>query len=471
MTIMPRRSFLARAGGAGAGLVVAGSLATVVGEAALASPADRRGRGDRDGRRLGYGDLVTDPAGLLDLPAGFSYVAFSRTGVDLLDTGVPVPAAHDGMGAFRGRRGGSILVRNHEIDREDVEEDGLAPVPHMAGHTYDPNGAGGTTTLVVDRSGNLVSHYVSLAGTENNCAGGVTPWGTWLTCEETDEIIDGVKHGYVFEVDPTRGGDPTPITGLGRFEHEAVAFDRSGVAYLTEDADTPFGQVYRFRQHRPGRGRGSLHTGGSLSTLRIPDLAGTDLSAVTEPGTVFRQLEWVPIPDPDPASGESLRTLHPGTPIQKAEGIWYGEGAIWFVSSYGGGPEAEDPEDRSASVHGGQIWRYEPGRDRLELVVQFTPTEDYEGPDNITVSPFGYAVMCTDGEDDRQFVAGITADGDTFPLARNRMSDEEFAGACFSADGETLFVNVQEPGTTFAIRGPWRGRGFGHGHGPEHGGR
>src|SRR5690606_4419044 len=113
MTTMPRRSFLARAGGAGAGVVVAGSLATVLGEAAFASRADRPGRGDRDGRRLGYGDLVTDPAGLLDLPAGFSYVAFSRTGVDSLDTGVPVPAGHDGMGAFRGRRGGSILVRNH----------------------------------------------------------------------------------------------------------------------------------------------------------------------------------------------------------------------------------------------------------------------------------------------------------------------------------------------------------------------
>ena len=198
-------------------------------------------------------------------------------------------------------------------------------------------------------------------------------------------MVDGVKHGYVFEVDPVRGGDPTPITGLGRFEHEAVAFDGAGTGYLTEDADTPFGQIYRYRPHRARRGRGSLHAGGSLATLRIPDLDGTDLSAVTEPGTVFGHLEWVPVADPDPASGESLRDLHPGTPIQKAEGIWYGEGAIWFVSSYGGGPDAEDEEDRSAAAHGGQIWRYQPRRDRLELVVQFAPADDFEGPDNITV--------------------------------------------------------------------------------------
>ncbi len=357
MTTLPRRSFLLRAGGAGAGLAFAGSLATVLGDAAGAGPA---ATGDRRPRRPGYGDLVPDPAGILDLPAGFRYLAFSRAGVDVLDDGRPVPAAHDGMGAFDGRRGRTLLVRNHEIDAEAVEEDGVAPVPHVDGHTYDPNGSGGTTTLAVDRHGNLVGHAVSLAGTEANCAGGVTPWGTWLTCEETVEVIDGVRHGYVFEVDPTRGGDPTPITALGRFEHEAVAFDRAGTAYLTEDADSPFGQVYRFRPQRPGRGRGSLHAGGQLSTLRIPELDGTDLSAVTEPGTVFRHLEWVPVDQPDPAEDESLRDLYPGTPIQKAEGIWHGDGSVWFVASYGGGPDAEDEEDRSAAAHGGQIWRYSP---------------------------------------------------------------------------------------------------------------
>jgi secreted PhoX family phosphatase len=454
MTTMPRRSFLVGAGGAGTALAFSGSLAAVLGQSAGATSG--RGLG---GRFAGYGPLVADPAGILDLPAGFRYTAFSRTEVDVLDDGSPVPGAHDGMAAFAGRRGTTVLVRNHEVDAEGVEEDGLVPVTHVAGRTYDPNGNGGTTTLVVDRNGNLVSHVVSIAGTETNCAGGPTPWGTWLTCEETDEVVDGVRHGYVFEVDPIAGGNPTPIVPMGRFEHEAVAFDRSGTAYLTEDADTPFGQIYRFRPDRPGRGRGSLHAGGQLSTLRIPDLDGTDLSAVTEAGTVFRGLEWIPVDQPDAPEDTTLRELYPGTPIPKAEGIWWGDGAIWFVSSFGGGPDAEDEEDRSAAAHGGQIWRYEPTRDRLELIVRFEQDDDFEGPDNITVSPYGFAVMCTDGEDDRQFVAGITADGGTFPLGFNRMSDDEFAGACFSPDGRTLFVNVQVPGTTFAITGPWR-----HGH-------
>jgi uncharacterized protein len=443
MTTLPRRSFLLGAGG-GAALAFTGSLTSVLGPAAA---------GRVRGRVPGYGPLVPDPAGILDLPAGFRYRAFSQVGTDQLDDGRPVPGSHDGMAAFAGGRGRTVLVRNHEVSPEDVEEEGAVPVPHVAGHTYDPQGTGGTTTLVVDRSRTLVSHRVSLAGTSTNCAGGPTPWGTWLTCEETDEVIDGIRHGYVFEVDPVAGGDPSPLAALGRFEHEAVAFDPAGTVYLTEDADTPFGQLYRFRP--AARGRRGLRGEGRLDTLRIPDLAGTDLSAVAEASTVFRSLEWVPVETADPPEGETVRELHPGTPIPKLEGIWAGGGTIWFVSSSGGGPDAQDEEDVSAGAHGGQIWRYSPRRDRLELVVRFEQTDDFEGPDNITISPFGFAVMCTDGEDDRQFLAGITRDGDTFPVAQNRLSDDEFAGACFSPDGRTLFANVQEPGTTFAIWGPW----------------
>jgi uncharacterized protein len=447
---MARRSFLLRAGGAGLVVAFSGSLGQVVGASSVASrPVGRPGS-------AGYGPLVPDPAGLLDLPRGFQYRVMSREAVDVLDGGQPVPAAHDGMAAFRERRGQVALVRNHEIDPEAVAEDGVAPVPHVAGRTYDPNGTGGTTTLVVDRDRQLVGHEVSLAGTSSNCAGGPTPWGTWLTCEETDEVIDGVKHGYVFEVDPERGGDPRPIRALGRFEHEAVSFDGDGTAYLTEDADTPHGYFYRFRPERSRAGRGSLHAGGQLSALLIPDLGGADLSSVTEPGTVFRRLRWVPITVADPDEGDTIRSLQTATPIPKCEGTWASRGCIWFVSSYGHGPAAEEEEDRSDGVHGGQIWCYDPRRDTLRLVVRFEPDDPFEGPDNITVSPFGYAVMCTDGEDGDQFLAGITPGGETFPLAYNRLSDEEFAGACFSPDRRTLFANIQVPGHTFAIWGPWR---------------
>ena len=450
MCSMARRSFLLRSGGAGLGLAFSGSLAGVLG--APAGAVASRGR-------VGYGPLVPDPAGVLDLPEGFRYRVFSRAGVDLLDGGAPVPAAHDGMAAFAlpGRR--TVLVRNHEIDPEAVEEDGVAPVPAVAGHTYDPNGPGGTTTLVVDAERRLQSHRVSLAGTSANCAGGPTRWGTWLTCEETDEVIDGVRHGYVFEVDPVRDGDPRPIGALGRFEHEAVSFDRTGTAYLTEDADGPHGYFYRFRPRRPLGGRGSLHAGGALSALLVPELGGADLSAVTEAGTQFDRVSWVPIDVPDPAEGDTVRELHEATRTPKCEGTWAAHGCIWFVSSRGDGPDAEDEDERSDGVHGGQIWCYDPRRSTLRLVVRFDQDHDFEGPDNITVSPFGYAVMCTDGEDDNQFLAGITPRGETFPLAHNSLSDEEFAGACFSPDHRTLFANIQEPGVTLAIWGPWHGRG------------
>jgi uncharacterized protein len=449
MSSMPRRSFLLRTGGAGVGLAFAGSFAPLLGGDAAAAATGH-------GRRPGYGALRTDPAGIVDLPKGFRYAVLSRAGVDVLAGGHPVPALHDGMAAFRGRsRRGAVLVRNHEIGAEDVAEEGIAPVPAVPGHTYDPNGPGGTTTVEVDGDRRLVAHRVSLAGTSTNCAGGPTPWGTWLTCEETDEVLDGVRHGYVFEVDPWRGGDPRPLTALGRFEHEAVSFDRRGTAYLTEDADGPHGYVYRFRPDHPGRGSRSLRGGGRLDALRIPELGGADLSAVTEVGTTFRHLRWVPITVPDPAEGDTVRELHDATRVPKAEGTWFGQGCVWFVSSRGDGPDAEDEDEASDGVHGGQIWCYDPHRDTLRLVVRFEQDHDFEGPDNITVSPHGFAVMCTDGEDDNQFLAGITDRGATFPLAHNRLSGDEFAGACFSPDGRTLFANIQDPGLTLAIWGPW----------------
>ena len=398
MSEIARRSFLLRSGGAGLGLAFTGSLAAVL--AAPGAGAHGPGHGHGHGGAPGYGPLVPDPDGIVDLPQGFRYELFSRTGDDRLDDGSPVPSAHDGMAAFPGaRRRQTVLVRNHEVDADGVEEDGMLPVPHVPGRTYDPNGLGGTTTLVVEDDRRLVSHRVSLAGTSTNCAGGPTPWGTWLTCEENDEVLDGVKHGYVFEVDPFRGGDPEPLTALGRFEHEAVSFDDRGRAYLTEDADGPHGYFYRFLPRRPHGGRGSLRAGGSLSALHIPELGGSDLSAVTEAGTTFRRLRWVPITVPDPDEGDTVRELHTATRIPKAEGTWWADGCVWWVSSRGDGPDAEDEDDRSDGVHGGQIWCYDPRRGTLRLVVRFEQDHDFEGPDNITVSPYGFAVMCTDGED------------------------------------------------------------------------
>lgn len=384
-----------------AAILGTGSMASVVTSTSLA-----RAHGRRKKPFTGYGDLQPDPAGLLALPRGFSYRVFSREGEDLSHGGL-VPSNHDGMAAFGAGFLGTLLVRNHEVEPEDVEEDGKIAVPAVEGSTYDPEGTGGTTSLLVGHDGQLLSHKVSLAGTSNNCAGGTTPWRTWLTCEET--------------------------------------------------TDTPFGCFYRFTPRRRRGGIGSLHVGGRLEAMRVRGV-NSDLSVVQEPGTVLR-VKWVPVPNVNPGDDETSvreQVVNLGaTPVQKCEGCWTGfDGSIWFVASYGGGPDAEDEEDRSAVAHSGQIWRYNPKSETIELVVVFPLGTPYDSPDNITVAPHGFALACTDGEDDQWLVA-IDDDGQSYPFALNQSGDSEFAGATFSPSGKTLFVNIQEPGMTLAITGPW----------------
>src|SRR5688572_11784666 len=210
----------------------------------------------------GYGTLVPDPARLLDLPRGFSYRIVSRAG-DPMSDGLRTPAAFDGMACFpvRGSRDRVALVRNHELWPNDDEGGAFGPgnallsrFPRASVFDFAPAGApklGGTTTLVWDlRRQRVVRSHLSLAGTCGNCAGGATPWGSWLSCEETIESgapLVGRPHGWVFEVPAAarRPVAPVPLTALGRFVHEAAIVDpATGVAYLTEDR--PDSLFYRF---------------------------------------------------------------------------------------------------------------------------------------------------------------------------------------------------------------------------------
>ncbi|MFD7782824.1 alkaline phosphatase PhoX [Streptomyces nojiriensis] len=451
-----RRGLLAAGGIAFSGAL--GALFAGGGSRAAAARAPRTPRTDR-----GYGPLVADPRGLLDLPAGFTYRVLSRAGGPLRSGEGPVPANCDGMAAFEAGGGRVRLVRNHE-NRTTA----ALRVPAVPGLTYDPQALGGCTALELDAAGRVTGERVALAGTAVNCAGGRTPWNTWLSCEETEDRAGTSgytrDHGYVFEVDPAdphRSG-AVPLTSMGRFAHEAVAVDPyRGVVYETEDAFVrPFGLFYRFLPERPLGGLGSLRAGGRLEAMRVPGLA--DLAVVDEPGAVF-PVEWVPVPDPSAAATPiRLQDFGPGgiTHAQKLEGCYWGDGGVHFVSSFARSGEG------AAADHHGQVWFHDPRRSTIRLDVRFGPAADNalpgDSPDNICLAPDGGLMVCEDGGG-AQYVFGVTVGGEVYPMARNAEDIGrpgaaewgEFAGVTFSPDGRTMYVNAYAPGTTFAVTGPW----------------
>jgi uncharacterized protein len=446
-----RRSFLAAgAAASAAGAMVAGRGLgfDVLGEAG-ASPAGAgatgRGRPPVDLGLVPVRDRATGLE-LIKLPPGFEYTTYGWTG-DPMDDGIATPSAHDGMAAFRHGRGHGHtlrLVRNHE--------QGSLSGAFATGMTYDPMATGGTTNLEFDRrSGEFTRSYASLSGTIRNCAGGPTPWGTWLSCEETTLVNGETRHGYVFEVPADGTSDGQPLTGLGRFSHEAAAVDpHSGIVYLTEDA-TPSG-LYRFVPDVPG----DLAAGGRLQMAAI----GTS-SVVTyadEAPLDYGTLTWVDIDQPDPGPSEpstvSQGIARGGAQFERLEGIWYHDRTIWFVTT-SGGPQR------------GQVFAYSTRRNTLRLAFHSPGPEVLDSPDNITVSPRGGIVLCEDGSG-TEYLHGMTRRGDIFRLAENTVvldgerglvgdfSGSEWCGATFEPrHGDWLFVNIQSPGITFAITGPF----------------
>ncbi|WP_432993745.1 alkaline phosphatase PhoX [Dactylosporangium sp. CA-233914] len=458
MSSISRRGFLGASAAGGLGIVFAGSIEAIAGPAAAATRSS-----------FGYGPLVPDPAGILALPKGFSYKIVAQAGVTVLESGQPTPDDTDGTGAFASPTG-STLVNNHEIGGSEK-----FGVPALAGLTYDPGARGGTTNIDVDAAGTRIREYVSLAGTHNNCAGGITPWGTWLTCEETEARAGGQlqkNHGYVFEVDPfdrQANQNPVPLKFLGRYPHEAVAVDPQTFAiYETEDASGPNGLYYRWTPPAGfSGGRGSLR---SLATSPGGDTAGTlqamaaylgskhipDLSMATQPGTRYK-VQWVDAPDRDAAT-TSVRKQFANDQVtrsRKLEGAWWADGGAYFVASYA------RESDGSVNEHDGQVWFYDPATESITLKTIFGVNPDpdadannFDGPDNITVSPYGGVILAEDG-DGVSHLVGVTEQGKAYGLARNELNDSEFAGPTFSADGKILYVGIQSPGHVLAITGPW----------------
>lgn len=389
----------------------------------------------RTARAAGYGDLVPDPDGVLDLPPGFSYTILTQL-FDPMSDGYRSPGLPDAMGAFAGPDNTVVVMRNHELGVADILHTPLMPGQDPPAEAFNPGASGGVTRLVLDNDTlELKSTNLVLFGTLRNCAGGVSPWG-WLSCEET---TDGL-HGYVFLCKTDAGvvQPPHKLAGYGRFKHEAACVDPGTlVAYLTEDQSNSC--LYRFVP----TDKADPFT-GKLQALRVESgdmFATTDM----EVGQVVA-ISWVDVDDPTPVD-DTVRTqaqAKGAAVFKRGEGICYWQGEVYVCSTTGG------------PVGAGQIFKLtdRPGAATLELLARSEHADVLNHPDNITVAPWGELFMAEDAGTGSG-IRVLNAAGEVFDFARNAKSDSELAGVCFSPDGKTLFVNIQFDHLTLAIRGPF----------------
>ncbi|MFK8042678.1 alkaline phosphatase PhoX [Congregibacter sp.] len=439
---MKRREFLLATGSAFTALAVSGCASD--------------DWADTDSSAAGYGPLEKDPNGLLDLPPGFSYRTLSSLDDPMTDGGT-VPDKADGMGCFSLGKDELVLVRNHELLPSD-EAGGTIEVGF--GTHHGSTVPGGTTHIVMDAQTLAVKRqFRSLGGTIRNCSGGVTPWNTWLSCEEAptgpgQRYGDGLEknHGWVFEVPADANGlvEPIPLRAMGRFNHEAACVDPdTGIVYLTEDRDD--GVLYRFLPATPGK----LIEGGRLQAMRVSTLPDTRNWASADMIVGQRhEVSWIDLANVDaPQDDLRHRAVASGASlIARGEGIHMGDGELYACSTSGGAKEL------------GQIFKLIPGRgaesDQIELFFESQSKKQFNFGDNLVVAPNGHLIVCEDQYTliVNNHLRGITPAGKAYKLGRLGLQTE-LAGACFSPDGKWLFVNAYSPTRTLAITGPWGSAG------------
>ena len=449
MTHMNRRDFAKAFGG----LTLAAMAARAMANGPVAAVSEVEG----------YGPLLPDPARLIDLPQGFSYRVISRLD-NIMDDGLLVPDSADGMGAIALPDGRIALIRNHEL-RVNARKPDASVLSEMGDGklAYDSNDKGeplpgGTSTMIYNpATGAVEAEYMSLLGTIRNCAGGVTPWGSWLTCEEDVTRAGagvGMDHGYIFEVPATHKGlvDPVPLKAMGRFNHEAAAIDPdTGYVYLTEDRDDSL--FYRFIPTIKGK----LADGGVLQAAVLPFADTRNWDGVTMKQGDWADVRWIDLDAVDAPDGDDLRLRGAGkgaTLFARGEGIHLGmdpagKPEFFFTCTSGG-----------VGKHG-QIFRLSPAvkkraKDRMQLFFESPDRSVYSFGDNLTVAPNGDLMVCEDGYEviTNNYLRGVTPDGKAYAFGHIRVQSET-AGVCFAPDGHTMFLNIYSPTMTLAITGPF----------------
>ena len=474
---MNRRNFLKGSA------VFGGALAALGPFQALSA---RRVLGAAIAKSEGYGPLVNK--GDLWLPADFNYQIISVQGTIMSD-GQLTPGIFDGMGAYRGRGGTTVLIRNHE----NRERAGELKVITPASLQYNETALGGNTKLEVQRKRagkdsttgqalynyEVVRDFAILGGTSTNCAGGIRSPHTWITCEEVVKRLNGKKHGYIFEIDADADGPvpAVPVLQAGRRAHEA-AVEAAGIIYMTEDRsitpDSLLGSIgscfYRYIPNPRGANYPLAETSGPLQALKLKDEFHANMDIGRIVGKPY-SVEWVPVPEPDHDDDTDARVDRVAgfTPnrvqaqdngaayFDRLEGMWTepGESRIYFDTTSGGAAKL------------GQVWEYHPGRETLTLVFESSSSAELQNPDNVVVVPqTGHIFLQEDGDGD-QHVRGITRDGEIYDFARTTTNETEFCGGCFDPDGKTFYLNQQGdrgslPGgpataraVTYAIYGPF----------------
>jgi secreted PhoX family phosphatase len=418
--------------------------------------------GERVERIEGYGPLVS--MGALALPRGFSYKEISRQGV-LMTDGNPTPGIFDGMGAFPGPDGSTVLIRNHENQRKVGEISVM--VPEEERYDQDPTYVAGNTKLVVDRNLEIVEDFAILGGTDKNCAGGQMPWGSWITCEEIVNRGDtGTPHGYIFEIDASAGGPvkARPVTAAGRLVHEAVAW-LDGVLYETEDRrDDSF--FYRYiPENLPGSSGDFADTDGVLQALKIKGVNNAVMDAHPRVGKPY-EVEWVSIEEPNPVDDTDSTPLAVGEQAKaqgaaifdREEGIWVRGNRVYFDCTEGGEDDL------------GQVYEFDPRSQTITLIYESTSVATLKNPDNIVIVPKTGDIFLQEDSEGEHFVRGLTPEGEIYNFARTITNSTEFCGGCFSPYGPVFFVNQQgergalpegpagQNAVTYAITGPFQQR-------------